>query len=379
VGEPFSIYVGVQVVDIQTGAGADNVLYRLASNLIGTSRDIYVDFGVAEVQSATNLVASSFVFNTNGFGLDNATPGPGGAGAGSYLNIEVNGGGSVENVDVMFNAITDSVISVNTDLGTGDDTADLVLGGAVDLSTIDADLNLGGARLRNAASYVQAGNVNLGGVVDVDITGGAQQDLVNGYVQALNTASRLNYDVNLGGGPDISDFSFPEGHNTFPNDILLGFFPELRVTMNGADGNDLLTVTPVEAATESAVTGIFDIALNGGAGDDQLVANLGPTDALANNGFFFRLHVRLDGGAGTDALFFQSSTIGNETNFGYDVALYGGPGNDSLSSIITPTGTFGGFFGPANAVVLDGGSGTDTAGFQGPPGPPAFHVLVAVP
>jgi hypothetical protein len=261
-------------------------------------------------------------------------------------------------VDLLFNTISESSVNLSTDLGLGDDSADLVLGGAVDLSFIDADLNLGGARIKNTASFFQTATLTTGSSVDVDITGGAQVDQVAAGIQAQNFASRLNYDVNLGAGNDTSNLSFPEGFAG----VLFANFPEVKVTMNGEDGNDVLSVTPLQAATASPVTGTFDITLNGGAGNDTLKADLGASEALANNGFLFLLRVRLLGGAGNDGLTFVSSTTGNTNNFFYDVALYGGAGTDALSSMLTSTVPFQGFFGPSSSVILDGGSGiSDTA------------------
>src|SRR5262249_20900815 len=121
------------------------------------------------------------------------------------------------------------------------------------------------------------------------------------------------------------------------------------------------------------LTGLLDIDLRGGGGKDAIAIDFGgaggftnddddPLEANAQNRSF---RLRIDGGDGADVIGVNLSNTREAdvgATFSYDVAIEGGAGNDTIMFVgVNPlAGSDNGpGFGPAGAVQIDGGFGTD--------------------
>ncbi len=159
----------------------------------------------------------------------------------------------------------------------------------------------------------QAGNdVVLGGSSHEVLFGGTESDTVDG--------NQGPDDVSLGAGNDSFVWNAGDGA-----DAIQGGADTDTATVNGMNASDVISVTPAATAGHVEVTGGLDLATT----ENLTVNGLGGSDTLSGGALTGLIQLSLDGGAGDDI-------------------LNGGNGNDSL-------------IGGADTDTVDGNAGADTA------------------
>ncbi len=238
-----------------------------------------------------------------------------------------------------------------------------------------------------------SGSSNFGDIVTNELTGGAGDDIIRGYVFAdSNSSDAYGRNVLEGGeGNDLLQaFNETDGENTYTevesvldggngddeltarsialSDIGLDGVTVASHQLSGGNGVDILTSSIVA----EAATARIEAQLTGGQGDDRLSCTIeielgsisGTPDAAT-------IVNRLDGGAGNDILDVRVSVALYQ--YGYDdvVAspsvtneLHGGEGDDTISAIIesvsdNPETTV------AGSSLLFGGGGEDIIRVEG--------------
>ncbi len=244
----------------------------------------------------------------------------------------------------------------------GNKEADTLLGGIQ-----GGDFLYGGAG-DDLLGFVNAtGQSNLSGVVVTGAVGGSNQG--NNYVsgdKGRDTIVGINVGDTLLGGDD--------------NDSIKGV-GSLNV-LDGGSGNDSIQVqnptATLQFSTSPAVVGLSQITLTGGAGDDFLYGGVGRfgegqnyMDGGDGNDTIrsFALQDALYGGAGNDLITTATTDVlttqGSSTQPGFagESTLYGGGDNDTLIAAFSTDFLYGDAGNDSltgKFTVLDGGDGNDT-------------------
>jgi hypothetical protein len=329
------------VFDINLGGGADKVIYSVNNNdRDGCARTLLVRLGTGDDEFRANAGTQNLV------GL-------------SAFHFDVNGGGGADAVDFAFKGVTNSSLVIKEALGGGNDTSAVTFAGNIDFGAsvkILADLGPGDNLLDLALQGVGFNDV---ATADINVLGGddalhhdkvtvdLHDDVGNGVL-----SSRLAITARLRAGDD--EFLVrPQTDDFRVDDTSLA-----AIAAFGGAGRDELKVVGTDPAAfpmHIDPDGLFDIDLHGGDGADVLAVDFAITNALRLEG---TLRVRLHGDADGDelALFVRNDDTTRGT---YDLAVAGGDGDDLVRfGLDKQLGSPG--LGPAAAVLLAGGSGTDT-------------------
>jgi len=286
---------------------------------------------------------NSLTYESNGNGIS----------SNSRIVFDITGGSGADTVDLSFagNLVDQSSILVRVNLAVGNDVMSLALPATSTTGRINAEVNLGLGT--NAFSMTQ-GTAPTSGEVNLDLEGGTGRDTVT-LNPTIVSGGRMRINSQLGGGNDTYrvnlDLSLLD--LTSDADLFLG--------ADGGIGNDNLAMIrnePTPNPTTIHEAADFDIRLNGGIGNDIITVDLGSggIDEFTNG----TIRLRADGGAGTDlvSLIMDSTEASPSSGPGrYDVAVTGGPGNDTLNATHNVVGSVTYLQG---AMILDGGVGIDT-------------------
>ncbi len=260
----------------------------------------------------------------------------------SSFDVEIVGGTGADSVTIV-NAplLFQSAVSVRANLGAGNDVVTAALPRTFGNSQYDLDLDLGAGA--NRVVIDQGGALVLGGVVQVNVTGGTGSDVVTATIDGhWSGNSRLLLGGDLGAGNDTATVSLvPGGTDGFAVDA--GSVVWLRFA--GGAGADKMGVS-VASGAPAVVNGELDVTLAGGAGNDALAATL-PLDL---SGGILRL--RADGGADNDSVTVDVDSSTSSAPPRHDVLVSGGAGNDLVTFDQSSVA------GAVLLSVLDGGPGT---------------------
>jgi|GEM_PF-3280667 len=323
-------------LEVKLGAGNDVLDYKTTGNLSASARVITADLG-----PGTN----TFSFSTGNNDVFNA----------SRLSLDVTGGAVADAITVDFDEVRKSELAVSVAAGRGNDTVAFDADRIDDGSSVDVGVDLG-LGINTLTMDFQEVGFGDHATVNADVLGGAQKDTVtlnlhddvgNGVI-----ASALNFKADLGAGNDVFMGNLDYAGNVFRVDD----HSVASILVKGGAGNDTLSVKGVGASGTIRLDPDAHLAidLQGGLGNDILAADLSKTDGLEVIG---TLRVRLDGGLGNDILATMIANNASSTG-NYDIAVLGGAGNDQVNFQAfnnggTPT------YGPTGKVVVDGGLGTD--------------------
>jgi hypothetical protein len=324
-------------LDINLGAGNDQVEYVTTGNFSASTRTLWVNLGAGN---------DKFQFGTGANDMLNA----------SRLAFDITGGLGNDTVHIQFDEVRKGLVAVTTDLGAGADVYTSAFDRIDDGAAVTLRTELGAGPNTYTADFQEVGFGDRA-AVDASVVGGAQVDTVafnmhddvgNGVIP-----SRFNAVVDLLGGNDSFQARFDRDGNTFRVDDNA----TCSFTVRGGIGNDTLSAAQAGAVGTIRLdpSALFSIDLDGGLGNDTLVTDFWANDALE---IFGGIRVRMDGGLGNDLI---TCLLANEADSTgeYDIAIRGGAGNDSLSfNVINNGGTP--TFGPAGKVILEGGLGLDT-------------------
>jgi hypothetical protein len=262
---------------------------------------------------------------------------------GARLTLDVSGGVGADNIGLNFDGgLYDATLLLRVAAGAGNDTLNVTLPDSSG-SRMDARLDLGAGT--NRLTIGQQGRFESD--ADVEIEGGSGVDDVT--FSPVRVDGKLRVRADLGAGND----RFTTRLDLAQLEVLGTLF----VSVDGGPGNDVLSVTRdgTSSATGAVVSGVLDLRLSAGLGNDAITLDLGGRGLADFNGGTLR--VRADGGAGADTLRVTLDTgvagiIGPET---YDVAMTAGAGNDLI--VVEHDTPF-----PINyrqgAMIIDGGAGT---------------------
>lgn len=324
-------------IEVGLAGGNDAFTYSLQNSVAGGSRTLQVGLGTGN--NAFTLDAANKNFT-----------------AGSLLDVDVAAGAGADAATVAVGQVRASLAAVRFDLGAGNDSAAVALGRIDDGGAADVAIDLGDGTNSAAVDLHEVGFGDRANA-SVAVTGGTGVDAV-----AVNLhddvgdgvkASAVLVDVSLGAGNDTFAANLDYDQSVFRvDDHSLA-----SINVRGGAGNDTLTAQGVGAAGTIRIDpdGLLDINLKGGTGDDTVAVNLGLPGSLEILG---TVRAVIDGGAGKDKL--SASFANNSNTTGrYDVAVFGGADNDQVAFGLvnnggTPT------FGPLGKVILKGGTGADT-------------------
>jgi hypothetical protein len=335
---------GTITVELRLGGGNDRVEYRLIGDLDSDRRTLLADLGSGH---------DAFTFVAGNRDLQN-----------SLLFFDVLGGGGKDTLDLplAFDRLQDSTFFFAADLGGGNDRFNPTLAGQdVDTFWLDLHADLGAG---NNQAVVQVGTIDAGivtgFVADIGIVGG------NSPLTVDNVTVNLNGAIHGGGNGRLTISTLLQGGNDrYTCNLQRGGFQVLdssTVTLNvdAGTGNDTIAVNAVGSG--QVVWGSLPVlgnvlALNflGGAGKDRISVDLFATNLLDMRG---RFNLAIEGGAGGDQITIQlQSASGADGN--YQITAFAGAGNDLVTVDFDLNGA-GATFSPIGFVVLNGGAGKDT-------------------
>jgi hypothetical protein len=325
------------VLDVRLGGGNDRLNYDVAGVMGASARTILADLGSG---------ADHFGFLTQA-----AVTGS------SRLAFDVTAGSGADSGEIGFlDTIVGSSVSVRTDWGTGGDQVFMVFGGAIDAgAAVDVHTDLGGGANSLGVGFDRVGGTDaatadlvvLGGAKSDDVRVSFEDDVGNGV-----KASRLNVVADLGAGSDDFEAAFRANAFWVDNNS------QVSVAARGGAGTDTLRAhTMGDGFCRIDAGGLLAVHLDGGVGVDDVAVDFSVPDSWYLE-LGATMQLRLVGGLGADTLAVNlSNTAG--TDGAYDVAVRGGAGDDTATFTFLNPGSP--TFGPANGVVLDGGTGIDVA------------------
>lgn len=336
----FSYTNGSIVFNFSLGGGNDVINYSVVGgSWTGQSRALLLNLGSG---------ADSFTLDLSAVAISD-----------SHLAFDITGGGGPDLLTLKFGSVTDSFVSLKAALGGAGDQPTASFQGAVSNSTIQADIDVGTGfnTLNLDVADVDASEVAL------DVTGGNSSlhvDTIHAnFNGAVTNAARLDVRVDLLAGNDVLTGSFKTGAFSVGSDA------RAMLLARGGAGNDTLTVTPSGNGTVAVdATGLLSLDLRGGIGNDKLAVGLPPSPpsntpvplVFSVDG---NLQVRLDGNGGNDTLQVQVSNDNTSTDGDYDVAVFGGSGDDKFTYDLDDNGGTGITFAPSGFALLDGGAGSN--------------------
>jgi hypothetical protein len=176
----------------------------------------------------------------------------------------------------------------------------------------------------------------------------------------VDTGSILNFTTNLGAGNnsfkgvfDANTFRIADGGGTVTGGVA-------NFTVQAGSGNDSISFKSINQNHAIELSGLLGINVLGGSGKDNVRVDLGGvgfTDSAWETATNRAFRLRFEGGSGDDTVTVNLANSPTAT-FAYDVALFGGSGNNDITFI--GTNPVGGTptFGPAGSVFIDGNGGT---------------------
>jgi hypothetical protein len=262
--------------------------------------------------------------------------------------------------------IRNSSVDVNVGLGTG--TNNLAFNYGSDLGHLAPP----------AGTPASASDFGVS-TFNVNITGSSRpQDIANVTLFAngeVNTGSTLNWNTQFIAGNntfratiDAAQFQIDDDGGAFiigPN----GTTPPhsggaAHFLVHGGSGNDNISFASINQSHTTELSGLFDINIVAGAGKDNINVDFGGTGGFTDDDPFEKVatnrmfRLRIDGGSGLDTINVNLANAPTAT-FAWDIAIVGG----SKQNDITFNGNNQGgmpTFGPAGAVFIDGGFGTNS-------------------
>jgi uncharacterized protein (TIGR03118 family) len=246
--------------------------------------------------------------------------------------------------------VRNSSVDVNVRLGSG--SANFLFNYGIDLGHFDEDRAPGDPTAFGPST------------MNVTITGSdRRQDVDNVTLFAngvVDTGSVLNFTTNLGAGNSSFKGVFDASTFRIADDGGTGTGGVANFTVQAGRGNDSISLRSINQDNPIELSGTLAVNILGGLGKDNVKVDLGGagfTDsafATATNRAF---RLRFEGGSGDDTL--KVNLANSPTaSFDYDVALFGGSGDNDITFIGTNPAGGTPTFGPAGAVFIDGNGGT---------------------
>jgi hypothetical protein len=303
----------------------------------------------------------------------------------SDVSVSVAGHNGNDFVNLNFDDITESRLNVNVHGIGGSQTPgspanvdSITFGHAGEIagirnSSVDVNVGLGKGDINLAFNY----GIDLGDFTDVPgpagfgpatmnvtITGSSRRRDVDNVTLFANgvvdTGSILNFTTNLGAGNnsfkgvfDASTFRIADGGGTVTGGVA-------NFTVQAGSGNDSISFKSINQNHAIELSGLLGINVLGGSGKDNVRVDFGGagfTDSAWETATNRSFRLRFEGGSGDDTVAVNLANSPMAT-FAYDVALFGGSGNNDITFI--GTNPVGGTptFGPAGSVFIDGNGGT---------------------
>ncbi len=276
--------------------------------------------------------------------FDNINPTPTTQTFNSVTSIVANLGEGDNNLSL--DATLDTNVSLSVTTGAGQDYLNVGVDGVVAPSAtlnVTADLGAGNDKLRFVSSGLAA-NANL----NLNVKLGTDNDRATVVLGAIGTRATARVNLDLGADTDSLGLSAIRGLAT---DALL------NLKVNAGAGSDTVRLQLGDIGTVAApATALLN--LNLGDGNDLLLLQVGEI------GMDSDLNVRIDGGAGNDAMGLKFvGNIDRNANIGLNINQ--GAGDDRLGVTINP---------PSSIITVDlsasifltlvGGAGLDRATFD---------------
>lgn len=382
------LFEGIDSVLVRSGGGDDVVTFARhlpGQSTVGRAADLFLDLGAGD--DTFRLI----------------DPGAAGASTNSPL-VRIDGGDGRDTVGFIYGGGGGSgrLFEPNDDiearLGRGDDTFAIQLPvstGSVAAAdgheglTVMADGGAGNDTFVTSATEVYIEDPNLRpavrGAIDLKYDGGAGDDTFDTVLAGVDLDTTASFQMDGGAGRDTFVTSFkgvtfnaPAEYKQFGgggSDTILNTWAgrpvvvnaPLLVDLSGGGGSDDIRVISgfnpqpdPPAAPLLVLNSRLTVRLDGGAGDDVLVADIIPCIRPAGS-----LTVSSDGGAGDDVVVtavFVDVEERSRPGDGVSVTVAGGEGNDRLGlAVVVPEGT-----GLRTDFRIDGGAGIDTLLFATP-------------
>lgn len=348
INQDYAITNNSVVLDLQLKGGKDSLAYVFTTPLAAGTRSYNLDMGGSK---------DVIIFQAGTIHM------------GSSVNMTVNGGGADDVFGFEFSNVNNSYVNVQTWMGSGNDTYNLIFGDVDVESSVNVTTDLGTGRDTHTVTIESVG-YDTHADMDMWVTGGNGKDTVDVTVKKGvggglgDPSSHLGVNVDLGHGDDA--FVGKLNGGTF----ILDDNSQAVFAVKGGAGNDSLKMERNGNGVLRVDTGaMFVIDLDGGLGKDTINAEFTGADAWRLETPGSRLKVRLDGADGKDSVTCRF-TNDSFTKGDFDIACYGGAGDDYLwfeTANIGGTPTYG----PSGKVQVDGGLGKDTF-VNGNPGLTSF-------
>src|SRR5262249_1585992 len=200
--------------------------------------------------------------------------------------------------------------------------------------------------------------------MNVTITGSSRRrdvDNVSLFANGVvDSGSMLNFTTNLGAGNNSFNTVFDASTFRIADDAGTGTGGVANFTVQAGPGKDSISFKSVHQNNPPALSGQLGINILGGSGKDSIKIDLGGagfTDSAIETATNRAFRLRFEGGSGDDTV--KVNLANSPTaSFDYDVALFGGSGDNDFTFIVTnPVGGTP-TFGPSGSVFLDGNGGT---------------------
>lgn len=292
------------------------------------------------------------------------------------VSIDANGNGYFADPGDLNNAIFENVGRLVVRLGLGNDSVEITAADPLTSTSRDYQVTLGTGNDRFQFTN-PVGNDIRDSNVDLTVNAGAGEDelgvalnrVVNSRFWATVTAGLDDDSLRIYGGDDIanSDVSMNvrlgDGNDRLVTALdwegfdLIGATSRWSITAWGGAGNDVLSTEASLGNSAADVYGTLAFNYQGEDGWDQVDLRL---DRFTLRGG--TLAVRGNGGANGDSLSL-SANIGQVGGGVVDAALRGSIGIDRL--VVNATADPSLSYAAGGGVIVDGGSGFDTATVQG--------------
>lgn len=341
-GTEYTITGSTGMIAVNLGAGNDSFIYSILADLTAQGRTVSV-----------NLGGGSNELTVLG-GDHNLT-------AATRFDLDVAAGAGEDEIDVEFGQVKASAVSVRAGLGLGNDLCGLTFGLIDDGAAADVDVELGGGMNSFLLDLQGVGKFDRADM-RVNVLGGGQAD-----------AATVNLHDDVGDGQARSSLlvnvDLLAGNDTFGaaldyNNFRVDDHSLASINARGGAGADLLVVggTGQSGSVLLDPDSLLDINLQGGRGADFVSVLFSHANALELGG---ALRVRIDGGAGADALKCQLTNTAASTGR-YDLAVRGRGSDDTAYVTLANPGTV--TYGPLGKLLVDGGAGLDDLTYVAPAG-----------
>jgi hypothetical protein len=303
----------------------------------------------------------------------------------SDVNLNVIGHNGNDFVSLNFDDITESRVNVNVH-GIGGSqqrnspgNADSITFGhageiaEVRNSSVNVNVGLGNGNIDLAFNYgVVLGNFTNGpgptrfgpANMTVNITGSSRSRDVDNITLFANgvvdSGSRLNFTTNLGAGNNSFKGVFDASTFHIADSASTGIGGVANFVVQAGRGNDTISFKSINQNNAMELSGQFNISIFGGSGRDNVKVDLGGagfTSSAFETAANSALSLRFDGGSGDDTLRVNLANSAT-ASFDYDLAIFGGSGNNDITFIGTNPAGGTPTFGPSGSVFIDGDGGT---------------------